>query len=239
MNIVNVGYNSTNYYVLGASANRLLVDVGWPGTLPRLLAMLKRKDISLQDIGYLLITHYHPDHAGLAQEVKAKGVRLIVLEQQLPAIPILKSYMKPVNPYVNITLHDNLQLTAGESRAFLTNLGIVGEIIWTPGHSGDSVSLVLDEGVAFTGDLPPPGSVDEQARNTVRQSWDALKALGVRMIYPGHGPVRPLPLIDRVCCRPPTGDALASLGGASSRYSWIESGVITCAYSTTRPTPAR
>jgi endoribonuclease LACTB2 len=187
MNIVNVGYNSTNYYVLGASANRLLVDVGWPGTLPRLLAMLKRKDISLQDIGYLLITHYHPDHAGLAQEVKAKGVRLIVLEQQLPAIPILKSYMKPVNPYVNITLHDNLQLTAGESRAFLTNLGIVGEIIWTPGHSGDSVSLVLDEGVAFTGDLPPPGSVDEQARNTVRQSWDALKALGVRMTIQGMG----------------------------------------------------
>ena len=187
MNIVNVGYDSTNYYVLGASANRLLVDVGWPGTLPRLLAMLKRKDISLQDIGYLLITHYHPDHAGLAQEVKAKGVRLIVLEQQLPAIPILKSYMKPVNPYVNITLHDNLQLTAGESRAFLTNLGIVGEIIWTPGHSGDSVSLVLDEGVAFTGDLPPPGSVDEQARNTVRQSWDALKALGVRMTIQGMG----------------------------------------------------
>ena len=37
MNIVNVGYASTNYYVLGASTNRLLVDVGWPGTLPRLL----------------------------------------------------------------------------------------------------------------------------------------------------------------------------------------------------------
>jgi endoribonuclease LACTB2 len=82
------GYDSTNYYVLGASTNRLLVDVGWPGTLPRLLAMFKHKDIPLQDIGYLLITHYHPDHAGLAQEVKAKGVRLIVLAQQLPAIPL-------------------------------------------------------------------------------------------------------------------------------------------------------
>ncbi len=43
MNIVDVGYDSTNYYVLGASSNRLLVDVGWPGTLPRLLAMLKPK----------------------------------------------------------------------------------------------------------------------------------------------------------------------------------------------------
>ena len=192
MNIVNVGYDSTNYYVLGASANRLLVDVGWPGTLPRLLAMLKRKDIPLQDIGYLLITHYHPDHAGLAQEVKARGVRLIVLAQQLPAIPILKSYMKPVNPYVNITLHDNLQLTTGESRAFLGRIGIAGEIIGTPGHSDDSVSLVLDEGIAFTGDLPPPGFVDERASATVRQSWDALRALGARMIYPGHGPIRPL-----------------------------------------------
>lgn len=193
MNIVDVGYDSTNYYVLGASSNRLLIDVGWPGTLPRLQAMLKRKGITLEEIGYLLITHYHPDHAGLAQEVKAKGVRLIVLAQQLPAIPILKSYMKPVNPYVHITLHDNLQITTGESRTFLTRIGIAGEIIWTPGHSDDSVSLVLDEGVAFTGDLPPPGFVEESASATVRQSWDALRALHARMIYPGHGPVRPLP----------------------------------------------
>ena len=98
--------------------------------------------------------------------------------------------MQPVNPYVNITLHDNLQITTGESRAFLGRIGIAGEIVWTPGHSDDSVSLVLDEGVAFTGDLPPPGFVGERANATVRQSWDALR---VRMIYPGHGPERPMP----------------------------------------------
>jgi endoribonuclease LACTB2 len=99
MRIVNVGYDSTNYYVLGASTNRLLIDAGWPGTLPKLLAMLKRKDIATEDIRYLLITHYHPDHAGLAQEVKANSFRLIILEQQLPAIPLLRTSMKPVNPY--------------------------------------------------------------------------------------------------------------------------------------------
>ena len=98
MNIVDVGYDSTNYYVLGVSSNQLLVDVGWPGTLPKLQAMLRRKGVTLQDIGYLLITHYHPDHAGLVQEIKAKGVRLIVLAQQLPAIPLLRGFMKPVNP---------------------------------------------------------------------------------------------------------------------------------------------
>jgi glyoxylase-like metal-dependent hydrolase (beta-lactamase superfamily II) len=35
------------------------------------VANLRRKDISLADITYLLITHYHPDHAGLAQAAKA------------------------------------------------------------------------------------------------------------------------------------------------------------------------
>src|SRR5689334_20361015 len=116
MNIVNVGYDSTNYYVLGANAQRLLVDAGWPNTLPKLLAMLKRKDIALREIGYLLVTHYHPDHAGLAQELKLNGVRLIVLEQQVAAIPLLKTYMKPANRYVEITLHDNLQIAAAASR---------------------------------------------------------------------------------------------------------------------------
>jgi endoribonuclease LACTB2 len=192
-NIVNVGYDSTNYYVLGAATNRLLVDVGWPGTLPKLLAMLKRKDIPLQAIGYLLVTHYHPDHAGLAQEVKAQGVQLIVLAQQLPAIPTLKTYMKPVNRYVEITLTDNCVLAVSESWAFLKRIGIAGEIIHTPGHSDDSVALVLDEGCAFTGDLPPPTMVDEHARDTVQHSWDALHRLRVRTIYPGHGPARPPP----------------------------------------------
>jgi hypothetical protein len=31
--IVNVGYRSTNYWVVGAGASRLLVDIGRPGTL--------------------------------------------------------------------------------------------------------------------------------------------------------------------------------------------------------------
>ena len=66
MNIVNVGYDSTNYYVLANSSPKLLIDVGWSGTLPKLQHQCKRVGISLPDIKYLLCTHYHPDHAGLA-----------------------------------------------------------------------------------------------------------------------------------------------------------------------------
>jgi glyoxylase-like metal-dependent hydrolase (beta-lactamase superfamily II) len=191
MHIVNVGYDSTNYYVLTAQHSHLLIDVGWPGTLPKLRANLKRKGIALANIQYLLITHYHPDHAGLAQEIKATGVRLLVLEPQLPAIPLLKTYIKPHIPYIDLALHDNLVLSLAESTPFLHKLGIAGTIVSTPGHSDDSISLVLRDGAAFTGDLVRPNSVDESTEALVARSWSTLRALGATRIYPGHGPSYP------------------------------------------------
>lgn len=190
MNIVNVGYNSTNYYVIGQAHNRLLIDVGWPRTLPKLATNLKRKGIKLQEIRYLLVTHYHPDHAGLAQELKNQGVRLILLEQQVDAIPRLKTYMKPKDRYVDILIQDAIRLATQASRDFLRSIGIAGEIISTPGHSNDSVTLVLDDGAAFTGDLASPKWAGEDVMDEVVRSWQAILALNAKMAYPGHGPIR-------------------------------------------------
>jgi ribonuclease/clavin/mitogillin len=190
MNIVNVGYDSTNYYVLADKTPKLLIDVGFPGTLPKLQHQCKRAGVQLSDIKHFLLTHYHPDHAGLAQELKRTGAKLIVMETQLSFVPILRTYMKPQQNYVEIDLKDNINLSLADSRAFLARLGIEGEIISTPGHSDDSVSLVLDEGIAFTGDFAPPISDDPQ--DPICLTWDKLRALGVKNIYPGHGPIRPL-----------------------------------------------
>ncbi len=66
VNIVNVGYDSTNYYVLAHISPALLIDVGFPQTLPKLQHTSKRAGIDLPRIPFLLCTHYHPDHAGLA-----------------------------------------------------------------------------------------------------------------------------------------------------------------------------
>ncbi len=193
MNIVNVGYDSTNYYVIGSGTNRLLVDVGWPGTLGKLLANLKRKGIALGEIRYLFATHYHPDHAGLVQELKNKGVRLIVAEGQRESIPALKQWMKPEMHYVDIDLRDNTGVTLAESRAFLATLQLAGEFVSTPGHSDDSVTLLLDSGDAFTGDLQSESRADEASIAAVRKSWETIRAKSARTIHPGHGPARPVP----------------------------------------------
>lgn len=188
MNIVNVGYGSTNYYVLAGAGPRLLVDVGWPGTLPRLQYQCKRAGIALAGIKHVLVTHYHPDHAGLAQELKTLGTKLIVLDIQIPAIPVLRATMKPQNHYLEIDLTDNLVLSLRDSRMFLAGLEIHGEIISTPGHSDDSITLVLDEGAAFTGDLTHPLMIPDDPAHPARQSWEKIRSLGVKTIYPGHGP---------------------------------------------------
>lgn len=191
INILNVGYNSTNYYLVGQNSTQLLIDVGWPGTLPKLLNIFKRKRIHPRSIKYLIATHYHPDHAGLSQEVKMLGVMLVVLDNQQPFISNLRKYMKPSNPYLEIAAVDNFNLSFKDSREFLLGLGIEGEIIPTPGHSDDGISLILDKGIAFTGDLPGP-CWGEDTLHQVEQSWQRIKAMGAEIIYPGHGPVRHL-----------------------------------------------
>jgi hypothetical protein len=131
--IVDVGYRSSHYWVVSAGISRLLVDLGWPGTMGRMRANLRRMDVPLDEIRYGLATHYHIDHAGLAQELKLAGVPLLVPDVQVSAIPIMKRWTKPRDNYVEITTHDNVVISTTESRAVLARIGIPGEIVHTPG----------------------------------------------------------------------------------------------------------
>lgn len=54
------------------------------------------------------------------------------------------------------------------------------------------LSLLLDDGSAFTGDLTHLALVTEQQAEIVTRSWDLLRARGARYIHPGHGPARRL-----------------------------------------------
>jgi glyoxylase-like metal-dependent hydrolase (beta-lactamase superfamily II) len=115
-----------------------------------------------------------------------------VLETQAEWIPAMKRFTKPQDMYSEITLHDNVNITFAESRQRLARIGIAGEIVPTPGHSDDSVSLVLDSGDAFTGDLNHPQMADEDSLEMVNGSWRRLRELGAVTVYPGHGGVRPI-----------------------------------------------
>jgi ribonuclease/clavin/mitogillin len=186
--VVNVGYRSTNYWVVGAGPSRLLVDIGWPGTLGAMKANLRRKGIAIREIRYALATHFHIDHAGLGEELKREGIPLLVLDVQVGAIAAMKAWTKPSDNYVEITPDGNIVITADQSRQFLGEIGILGQVLHTPGHSDHCVSLLLDNGSVFTGDLPAEVYASDNPVGLA--SWQLLRERGATRIYPAHGPVR-------------------------------------------------
>jgi glyoxylase-like metal-dependent hydrolase (beta-lactamase superfamily II) len=119
-------------------------------------------------------------------------VPLLVLENQVSAIPEMKRFTKPQDHYVEIMLDGNVDISFAESRGVLVRIGIGGEILPTPGHSDDSVSLLLDNGVAFTGDLPPFEYAWGDRADLMIASWRLLQERGAKTVYPAHGPVRPM-----------------------------------------------
>lgn len=189
MKIISLTNNSTNCYLLPANDGWLLVDTGLPDTFSHLLQLLFKNSISIYEINYLLITHYHPDHAGLVQNLRDLGTNLIVHEDQLPYIQKLNSFYKK-NPRANfrdIVSHNMITVSNSNSREYLQSIGISGDIITTPGHSDDSISLVLDEDCAFVGDLPSLHLVEAYNDIVIDDSWEMLQSHKITTIYPGHG----------------------------------------------------
>jgi hypothetical protein len=82
MNLINVGYKSVNCYALESGEEYLLIDVGMPATFGELVSVLKRKSVPLEKIRFLVVTHFHPDHCGIAQELKNAGVTLLLGDVQ-------------------------------------------------------------------------------------------------------------------------------------------------------------
>ncbi len=191
--VVNLGYRSTNYWLIGGGERRLLVDLGWPGSLGAMRAALARNGVPPEAVAFGLATHYHLDHAGLGEELKQFGMRLIVVEIQQAAIAAMRAHIKPQDHYLEISGEGNRVIPAAAGRAVLAEIGLAGEILPTPGHSDDSVSVLLDDGAVFTGDLPAEHMATEAELPQVAASWRLLRERGARRWYPAHGPVRAVP----------------------------------------------
>jgi ribonuclease/clavin/mitogillin len=179
-----------NSYLVDCLDGKLLIDPGWPHCLHELKSGMKEAGLKLSSVRYTLSTHAHPDHAGGLQMLKRLcGVRLIVHERQLGALEDLNAFFKrkPDPGFEPIVIGAEDLVVGTPNRAALASIGIRGEIVETPGHSEDSVTLVTDEGWAFTGDLTRPDMVPDQSAAAVTASWRTILARRASWIYPGHG----------------------------------------------------
>ncbi len=181
-------YDNTNTYIISGESGMLMFDTGWAGTFMKMCKSLGEKGIKLQDIDYLLISHFHPDHMGLAGELAKQGVSVVVMESQKEFIHASDHIFQRDNriTYTPIDEKAVRVVEFDKSRDFLKELGIAGKIISTPGHSDDSVSLVLDSGDVLVGDLYPLYELEAHQEADVQESWKKILETKPKRIFYGH-----------------------------------------------------
>ena len=192
--VTKLKYGNTNTYFIRGAKGSILLDTDYAGTLQMFYKEIKKNGISLKDITYILATHYHPDHMGLVGELVNMGVKFLVMDTQVPNLHFsdeIFSRDKTLS-FLPSVPEDNAEVIAcKDSRAFLAALGIDGEIVSIPSHSEDSITLVLDSGDCFVGDLEPMEFMDGYDENKALQSdWEKVMSFSPRVIHYGHAPER-------------------------------------------------
>ena len=187
--ITELHYCNTNTYVISGRNGSLLWDTGWAGTFPLLCKALGENRLRLQDIRFLLLSHFHPDHMGIAQEIADTGVTIAAADVQRDYLhsPDEIFLRDSRTPFVPIRDENVRIVPLAESRAFLKELGIRGELLHTPGHSDDSISLWLDkEKALFVGDLNPLYELEMHKGTQIAETWEQLLSRKPKKIYYGH-----------------------------------------------------
>jgi len=194
--VTKLKYGNTNTYFIRGAKGSILLDTDYAGTLQMFYKEIKKNGISLKDITYILATHYHPDHMGLVGELVSMGVKFLVMDTQVLNLHFsdeIFSRDKTLRILPSVPEDKAEVIACKDSRAFLAALGIDGEIVSTPSHSEDSITLVLDSGDCFVGDLEPMEFMDGYEENKALQSdWKKVMNFSPRAIHYGHAPDKKL-----------------------------------------------
>ena len=166
--------DGTNTWVLrepGAS-KAVVIDPG-----PVAEGHLDLLDEQLEDVGLVLVTHHHFDHSETAEELgRRKGC--------------------PVRAWGSTYTFDADPLADGE---VIDVDGLRLEVVFTPGHTDDSISLLLPaEKTLLTGDMVlgrgttviawPDGNLGSYFESIERMRDLAARG-AVETLWPAHGPV--------------------------------------------------
>jgi len=190
----------------------IMVDGGPPNAIGKFKKYLNKFGIDPKEIQLVVLSHADFDHMGSAGAIKElTGAKIAVHENDKanleegkfnwpPGVttwgkishalfaPLMKNKMKITPQKADIILNVNDYP--------LEEFGIDGKIVFTPGHTSGSVSVLLNNGNAFVGcmahnirmfTLRPNLPIYAEDIDIIKESWKVLINQGAKKIYPGHG----------------------------------------------------
>jgi glyoxylase-like metal-dependent hydrolase (beta-lactamase superfamily II) len=169
------GVRGANAWLVASPEGLVLVDTGLPGNGARVVAFLAALGRGPRDLSAIALTHYDPDHAGSAAEVRALTGAPIAIHAH--DAPVLAGGLTPSGakgPWRGRTLVARLARLGHESgMALLVRLPFAratwrrctadrllaeGDrlpgltVVHAPGHTAGSVAFRTAEGALLTGD---------------------------------------------------------------------------------------
>lgn len=166
MKIEKISLSLSNAFLVH-DKKKILVDCGCPGDWDFLKSRLSAIGTSFNSLSAVVLTHVHFDHCGCAAFLQAEGVPVIASEKATEplsrgeqegkslisaagSLPFFGKFLRDKNPgkfppsRIDYAVSDTLDLS---------EFGIEGEVIATPGHTEGSVSVLLANRSALVGDL--------------------------------------------------------------------------------------
>jgi len=202
-----VGYSNSTLIVNGI--NSILVDTGVKGHLKMFKKMFNQFGLKPADIKLIILTHTHYDHTGnLYPLVELTGAKVLVhknefqnLKNGFTPIPKGQGFLTGIITRVGRAVLPGFAspkaFTAdlvNEGEFDLNEFGLNAKVISTPGHSEGSQSVLIDDKL-ISGDVfinLRNGIIFPHFANEpvlLLKTWKSLYNRGVKVIFPGHGPV--------------------------------------------------
>ena len=206
--IIKILAGNTNVYLIKNSSSSVIIDAGDKGSNRNILRALERYELKPQDVRLIVLTHTHYDHAGNLKALKdLTGAQVLAHRNEVENLSSgFTPFPKGTKMFSKLLVYLGSRLMKKMARYEpvtpdivvddqydLSQYGVPGYIMYTPGHTSGSLSLILKDHDAFIGDaafnipifgIYPPFADDQ---NELIQTWKKLMDTGSQRFFPGHG----------------------------------------------------
>ncbi len=212
MNIYTIKTGITNnHLVCNGKKECILIDAGIPDKCGEIIKKINSYLNDRYKLQLIIITHEHYDHFGSLRCVKdyydckvlsSNYSSKIIENGELVLVNGFNKWGKFlifISKFINSGSLNSCNIDIKIDKDYpLNNFGFDGKVIFTPGHTKGSLSIVMNNGDCFVGDLlmnglpltiGPSLSIFGYSKEEIKRSIEKLIKCGCRNFYPSHGNV--------------------------------------------------